>query len=338
MPDLWPTACEAGWPGLLIDEERGGAGLDAFDAMLVLGECGRVLAGVPSRPPPGDGDPERLAAGAEALADLATGERRAAYLPVSPPDDLGGGWSADPASGATRTAAPTAVSRTAAPASPASSAFVPDAPGADVLVGVAILDGKPVGVAIDASAAGVTVTPVERYDSTRSLGHVALKDAPASVLDAPWTHSREPGISPGPHRRRVARQRRGRTGCLGRIREGALHVRARDRLVPGDQACPDGGAPPARERPVAALLRRLGPAGLARRVPARGERGALGRGQRTGPCSTDDDLRPRRHRRDMGARRAAVLPPGPALAPSDRRHRQATDRVSGELILQADAA
>ena len=62
---------------------------------------------------------------------------------------------------------------------------MPDAPGADVLVGVAILDGQPVGVAIDASAAGVTVTPVERYDSTRSLGHVSLKEAPASVLDAP---------------------------------------------------------------------------------------------------------------------------------------------------------
>src|SRR5216683_8194582 len=46
LPDLWPTAKEAGWPGLLIDEAHGGAGLDAFDAMLVLGECGRVLAGV----------------------------------------------------------------------------------------------------------------------------------------------------------------------------------------------------------------------------------------------------------------------------------------------------
>src|SRR5205823_2503363 len=47
LPDLWQTAKEAGWPGLLIDEEHGGAGLDAFDAMLVLGECGRVLASIP---------------------------------------------------------------------------------------------------------------------------------------------------------------------------------------------------------------------------------------------------------------------------------------------------
>ena len=45
--DLWPTAKEAGWPGLLIDESHGGAGLDVFDAMLVLGECGRALAAVP---------------------------------------------------------------------------------------------------------------------------------------------------------------------------------------------------------------------------------------------------------------------------------------------------
>ena len=42
-----PVAQEAGWTGLLVDEEHGGAELEAFDAMLVLGECGRVLAGVP---------------------------------------------------------------------------------------------------------------------------------------------------------------------------------------------------------------------------------------------------------------------------------------------------
>ncbi len=47
LPDLWPTAVEAGWPGLLVSEEHGGAGLGAFDAMLVAEECGRVLAPVP---------------------------------------------------------------------------------------------------------------------------------------------------------------------------------------------------------------------------------------------------------------------------------------------------
>ena len=40
-------AIEAGWPGLLISEEHGGAGLGAYDAMLVAQEAGRVLAPAP---------------------------------------------------------------------------------------------------------------------------------------------------------------------------------------------------------------------------------------------------------------------------------------------------
>jgi len=62
---------------------------------------------------------------------------------------------------------------------------VPDAPGAGVLVGVALLDGKPVGVLIAADAAGVAVEEVSRYDATRSLGHVSLTNAPATMLNAP---------------------------------------------------------------------------------------------------------------------------------------------------------
>ena len=45
--DLWDAAREVGWPGLLISEDHGGAGLGALDAMLVMSECGRVLASVP---------------------------------------------------------------------------------------------------------------------------------------------------------------------------------------------------------------------------------------------------------------------------------------------------
>ena len=100
LPDLWPTACEAGWPGLLIDESHGGAGLDVFDAMLVLGECGRVLAGdrrcsatCPRRAILGDAGAER--------AELLAAARHAASAapptcPCSPPDDLDEHWSADP--------------------------------------------------------------------------------------------------------------------------------------------------------------------------------------------------------------------------------------------------
>jgi alkylation response protein AidB-like acyl-CoA dehydrogenase len=40
-------------------------------------------------------------------------------------------------------------------------------------------------VVIEAGAEGVTIETVERYDATRSLGHVTLADAPATVLDVP---------------------------------------------------------------------------------------------------------------------------------------------------------
>jgi len=187
LPDLWPMAREAGWPGLLIDDAHGGAGLDAFEAMLVLGECGRVLAGIPllGHLPATAllGDAPNAAA---LLEPLATGERRAAYLPVSPPDDLDRRWSADPAGGFERVSAPTTTALEGGQARVSGElAFVPDAPGAELLVGVALLDGEPVGVAIEADAPGVAVEAVRRYDATRSLGHVSLKDAPATVLDAP---------------------------------------------------------------------------------------------------------------------------------------------------------
>jgi alkylation response protein AidB-like acyl-CoA dehydrogenase len=188
LPDLWPMAKEAGWPGLLIDEDHGGAGLDAFDAMLVLGECGRVLAGVPLLGHlPATAILNASPRPASWLGELATGERRAAYLPSCPPDDLGGGWSTDPRSGLARGELPVAgtPSDSGQARVSGSFAFVPDAPGADGFVGAALIDGKPTGVAILADSEGVEVEQTMRYDSTRTLAHITFDDAPAVVLDAP---------------------------------------------------------------------------------------------------------------------------------------------------------
>jgi alkylation response protein AidB-like acyl-CoA dehydrogenase len=187
LPDLWPTAKEAGWPGLLIDESAGGAGLDAFDAMLVLGECGRVLAGVPLLGHlPATAILNDSPNAAEFMGALAEGERRAAYLPSRPPGDIDERWSTDPASGLQRSPLPIAEATDGdGCVLNGSFAFVPDAPGADALVGVALLDGQPMGVSVLSEGPGVEVQPVSRYDATRSLGHVTLSDAPGVVLDAP---------------------------------------------------------------------------------------------------------------------------------------------------------
>jgi alkylation response protein AidB-like acyl-CoA dehydrogenase len=187
--DLWPTAREAGWSGLLIDEAHGGAGLDVFDAMLVLGECGRVLAAVPllGHLPATAILNDSPTAGPPLLEALASGERRAAYLAARPPDDVRSAWSVDPESGMERAPLPSAVrgERPEQALVTGQIAFVPDAPGADLLVGVALLEGKPVGFAVESSAAGVSVAAVSRYDATRALGHVTLQEAPATILDAP---------------------------------------------------------------------------------------------------------------------------------------------------------
>ena len=181
LPDLWPMAREAGWPGLLIGEDRGGAGLGAFDAMLVAQECGRVLAGVPLiglLPATAILD----AAGAEGLETVAAGERRVAWVPARPPSD-GEGWTVEPQQGKTRAPAPQAARDGDGVVLTGAAAFVPDAPGADLLVVVgAADDGTPVTAAVEASAHGVTVEPVAGYDPTRALAHVTLDGARGTAL------------------------------------------------------------------------------------------------------------------------------------------------------------
>jgi alkylation response protein AidB-like acyl-CoA dehydrogenase len=188
LPDLWPTACEAGWPGLLIDEAHDGAGLDVFDAMLVLGECGRVLAPIPLLGHlPASAILNDSPSAAPWLGMVASGERRAAYLPAQPPTDLLDRWSTDPAGGSERGSLPTVggPDGDGRVLINGSFAFVPDAPGASGMIGVALQDGRPIGFAVLSESPGVAVQPVTRYDATRSLGHVSFTDSPAVVLDAP---------------------------------------------------------------------------------------------------------------------------------------------------------
>jgi alkylation response protein AidB-like acyl-CoA dehydrogenase len=177
LPDLWPTAVEAGWPGLLVAEQHGGAGLGAFDALLVAEECGRVLAPVSLLgllPATAILD----AAGDESLAAVAAGELRPAYVPVRPPDDLDDAWTVEPGSGHARASAPQATVAGDEVLLDGTVAFVPDAPGAELLVAIGLsADGEPVAAALPADGDGVRVVSVTRYDATRSLGDVTFSQA-----------------------------------------------------------------------------------------------------------------------------------------------------------------
>jgi alkylation response protein AidB-like acyl-CoA dehydrogenase len=185
LPDMWPVAVQAGWPGLLIDETHGGAELDVFEAMLVAEECGRVLAPVallgvlPATA-------ILQAAGHSQLPRVASGELRAAWLPARPPCEFEPRWTVEPASGMTRAAAPVLSGEGASAHVSGTVCFVPDAAGAQLLVVIATRQPgstQPEAVLVDATAAGVAVEPVTRYDATRPLATVTLTDAPGEVLD-----------------------------------------------------------------------------------------------------------------------------------------------------------
>ena len=190
LPELWTTAVQAGWPGLLIDEEHGGAGLGGFDALLVAEECGRVLAAIPLLgllPATALLD----AAGHPELEAIAAGELRPAYVPARPPSELVEGWTVDARSGSGRVPAPRVTLDGDSVTLDGDSvtldgevAWVPDAPGADLLVVVGVDgDGRPLAVQVDPAADGVSVEAVTRYDATRSLGHVTLNGAAGRLLD-----------------------------------------------------------------------------------------------------------------------------------------------------------
>ncbi len=167
LPDLWPTAVEAGWAGMLIGEEHGGAGLGAMDAMLVFAELGRVLASVPLL----GHLPATMLLADEALA---SGERRAAFVPAEPPTAVEEAWTVDPRAGLRRGPAPVIAGGRVT----GDVGWVPGAPGADLLV---VVGADGVVARVDASDA--EIEPITGYDATRSLGHVAFGDAPAEVLD-----------------------------------------------------------------------------------------------------------------------------------------------------------
>jgi alkylation response protein AidB-like acyl-CoA dehydrogenase len=102
---------------------------------------------------------------------LADGTRRAAFAAAEPET-----WTTDPREGLRRAPAPVLEDGRLT----GETCWVPDAPGADVLV-VVCADGR---VAV---TEGGEVEAVRRYDATRSLGHVRFDGTPATEIEADAT-------------------------------------------------------------------------------------------------------------------------------------------------------
>ena len=182
LTDLWPVAAEAGWLGLLVSEENGGAGLSAYDAMLVAEEAGKVLAGAPLL---GTLPASMLMdlGGDDRVAAVAAGETKAAWLPAAPPSSVEDQWTVDPIEGMDRPEAPQAEVKGDEVTFTGTVAWAPDAGEADLLVVVGLDGGSPVAGVVEASADGVTVESGWRYDATRKLGTITLAEATGRKLD-----------------------------------------------------------------------------------------------------------------------------------------------------------
>src|SRR2546423_6088668 len=178
--DLWDVGREAGWPGLVVSEARGGAGLGALDAMLVMAEAGRGLAGVgllghvPATAVLDATQDEHE----DLLRALAEGEKRAAFAGAQPPEDGDAAWTVDPVEGHGRGPAPRATFDDGRITVTGTVPWTPDAPEADVLVVVATgeEDGAPVAVRSDRAPRGGSLQPGDRHAAARALRRLPRRD------------------------------------------------------------------------------------------------------------------------------------------------------------------
>ena len=159
--DIWSAATELGWTGLALPEDVGGSGFGLEELAVVIECLGSQLA-------PG---PFLSSAAASVVIDRSAPDSvRAELLPV-----LAGGETvaALGVSGSVVVGTDLIVS--------GESPVVLAAPDASVLVltageDVVILDAGPAS-----AAGGVTVTPLDCLDPTRSIGSVTLRDVPVAA-------------------------------------------------------------------------------------------------------------------------------------------------------------
>jgi len=174
---LWHTlAADLGCAGLLIDESRGGAGASYREAAVVAEETGRAAACVPYLTSAVMATTALLGAGDdELLGALAAGRLTAALAvgfagPPPAPGARAGSW-------AVRVARPEDGEAPGAARLTGTVGGVAGALAADVLLVPG--DGVPLRLyAVDATAAGVTRTPLVSLDATRPLADVTLDRVP----------------------------------------------------------------------------------------------------------------------------------------------------------------
>ena len=178
----WPAIAEAGWTGISVSEEMGGAGLGFLEELIVVEELGRALYPGPyfstvilalgALRTGGAGDADGV------IRAIAAGEQTATVAWAG----ADGRFDTDPAPKVEWDERNGAISAT--------KLFVPGLAVADLVV---VVGGVPEGtgywVVRDLDATGVARRELPTVDTTRRMGELILENTPTSIL----TSTREPG-------------------------------------------------------------------------------------------------------------------------------------------------
>lgn len=167
---LWKQIAGLGWPGLVLAEEHGGAGLGAVELSLLLEETGRALLPGPLF--------ATLVLGALPIAELGSEAQRRDLLPALAAGRLRVTGSLEPGDDALADACVRA--RRAKPGWRLDGArrFVLDADTVDRMVVAARLESEPSPALflVDPRTRGVGVRRVDHADPTRSFCELVLED------------------------------------------------------------------------------------------------------------------------------------------------------------------
>ena len=171
--DLWRRIAELGWLGTAVPEEFGGVGLTHEDLCVIAEEIGRSVAPTPFS--------SSVYLATEAILLAGSDAQKAEWLPKLAAGEAVGTMAL--AEGVKRSDPASLATAFGNGKLDGEKHPVPDGDVADIAV---ILARTPAGgtalALVDLAAPGVTRTPVETVDPSRSHAHIAFKGAPAEPL------------------------------------------------------------------------------------------------------------------------------------------------------------
>lgn len=177
---LWSQLCELGWPAMAVPIEHGGLGMSEIDVSIVLRECGRSLAPTPLL---------GTLAGTWALLAAGSAAQKAHWLPQVAEAGLRMALGTAPASGDAGAPGADVTATEQADGTHrlnGSSHFVLDAPGAQLLVVAAMLDGAKRLFLVPGGQAGLDTEWLDWRDITRQVAHLHCKDVVGEPLPGDW--------------------------------------------------------------------------------------------------------------------------------------------------------